>query len=62
MPIVRTSNSGETQTTIIFTESEIEALRYLLHSGKFEDTEESDEAIELLRDLEYGLDICFHTV
>lgn len=61
MPIIKSSESGEHITTIIFNASEMAALIHLLSSGAFHKDEETISAIRQLEDLEYGLGIRIRT-
>jgi hypothetical protein len=62
MPIVKSSVGGEDITTIIFTESEIEALIHVLSVAELPLDDATSEATILLHELQYALDFSFGNV
>ena len=62
MPIVKSSVGGEDITTIIFTESEIEALIHVLSVAELPLDDTTSEATILLHELQYALDFSFGNV
>jgi hypothetical protein len=59
MPIIKSSESGEHITTIIFNSSEIAALVHLLNVANLPDDADTIDAIYVLEELKYGLGIEF---
>jgi hypothetical protein len=59
MPIIKSSESGDHITTIIFNSSEIAALAHLLDSAKFPKDATTRAALHTLGELAYGLGIEF---
>lgn len=57
MPIISSSESGNHITTIIFNSAEIAALAHLLSVADLPSDERTQNAIEVLEELEYGLGI-----
>ena len=62
MPIVKSSVGGEDITTIIFNESEIEALIHVLSVAELPLDDTTSEATILLHELQYALDFSFGNV
>jgi hypothetical protein len=59
LPIVKSSVGGEDITTIIFTESEVQALIHVLSVGEYPVDDETADAMVTLHELQYALDFSF---
>jgi hypothetical protein len=59
LPIVKSSVGGEDITTIIFTESEVQALIHVLSVGEYPVDDATADAMITLHELQYALDFSF---
>jgi hypothetical protein len=62
MPIIKSSNSGEEITVVIFNETELQALIHLLSSVTFVKDFETKRALDNLEDLMFALGVTPDTV
>ena len=57
MPIIKSSDSGESITVVVFTKREIDALATVLANSSIDLTPDNTRALEILQDLYFALNV-----